>query len=305
MRSLLIFSLITVFLTGCSRDIGRQDSAELTAAVQLKQLKGKISKYKQHKLALKDGWNQDISGCVENPEEGGMGHHFARMDYLDENVHYLQPEVLLYAPNEDYKMELLGAEFIVPFSELGPEADPPVLFNQEFHPNHEQEIWALHVWTEKENPKGIFYPWNPEVNCDNSIAILINELRQLTENLKDFNTAKNAGWNTQLSDCVVHPEFGGMGYHYGNTAYIDAEVDHLKPEILLFNEDENGEMELLGVEYIIPFAILPEREDPPMLFNQRFHKNHELELWALHVWTEKENPRGIFADFNPNVSCSE
>jgi hypothetical protein len=40
-----------------------------------------------------------------------------------------------------------------------------------------------------------------------------------------------------------------------------------------------------------------------VLFRQAFHQNDEAELWALHVWLWKHNPSGLFADWNPNVSC--
>ena len=28
-------------------------------------------------------------------------------------------------------------------------------------------------------------------------------------------------------------------------------------------------------------------------------------FYELHVWASKHNPRGVFADFNPRVSCEE
>jgi hypothetical protein len=95
-----------------------------------------------------------------------------------------------------------------------------------------------------------------------------------------------------------------MGYHFGRMEYFDGRVNHLEPQVLLYNQDENEEWEFLGVEYIVPFAIHPADAEPPMLFNQHFHPNPNLEFWALHVWTEKENPSGIFNDWNPNVSCN-
>lgn len=85
---------------------------------------------------------------------------------------------------------------------------------------------------------------------------------------------------------------------------IDGRVKHLEPQVLLYNQNENEEWEFLGVKYIVPFAIHPADAEPPMLFNQQFHQNPDLEIWALHLWTEKENPNGIFYDWNPNVSCN-
>jgi hypothetical protein len=28
-------------------------------------------------------------------------------------------------------------------------------------------------------------------------------------------------------------------------------------------------------------------------------------FYELHIWAWKDNPRGTFADFNPNVTCDE
>ena len=36
---------------------------------------------------------------------------------------------------------------------------------------------------------------------------------------------------------------------------------------------------------------------------QPMHADVNLGIWALHVWHERHNPRGIFADWNPNVNC--
>jgi hypothetical protein len=32
-------------------------------------------------------------------------------------------------------------------------------------------------------------------------------------------------------------------------------------------------------------------------------QNHTFDVWALHVWVWKHNPSGMFADWNPQVSC--
>ncbi len=298
--------LISVVLTGgCSDDDnGNTLSQEEEIALMIDEVKTATSDFQDLNVAVNAGWDTDISGCVEHPTEGGMGHHYARMEYMDGRVNHLQPQVLLYVVNENEQMEFLGVEYIVPFSVLPEDEEPPVLFNQPFHQNHEQQIWALHVWTEKENTEGMFENWNPDVTCDFWIEMLINQVRTETEAYADFNTAQNAGWDTDLSGCVEHPSEGGMGHHYARMEYMDGRVNHLEPQVLLFIENNQQEMEFLGVEYIVPFAVLPEDEEPPVLFNQPFHQNHDQQIWALHVWTEKENPNGIFNDWNPDVSCN-
>lgn len=140
-------------------------------------------------------------------------------------------------------------------------------------------------------------------NDVDQIEILLNEVRAETSAFVDYESAKAAGWDTALSDCVQHPTEGGMGVHYGRMEYFDGRVNHLQPQVLLYLPHDNGDMEFLGVEYIVPFAIVPDTAMPPMLFDQHFHANHQLEFWALHVWTQKENPSGVFNDWNPDVHC--
>lgn len=140
----------------------------------------------------------------------------------------------------------------------------------------------------------------PEID---EIAEMIEEVRAATQTFKSHEVALEAGWDTDLSGCVEHPTEGGMGHHFARLEFLDGRVNHLQPQVLLFGSDAEGNMEFLGVEYIVPFAVHPENEEPPVLFDQPFHANHELQFWALHVWTEKENPKGIFYDWNPNVTC--
>lgn len=135
------------------------------------------------------------------------------------------------------------------------------------------------------------------------VAKMIDEVREATKAYTDHNAALNAGWDNAMSPCVEHPTEGGMGIHFGRMEFFDGRVNHLEPQVLLYLPDGSGGMEFLGVEYIVPFAILPETEPAPELFGHHFHKNHDLEIWALHVWTEKENPKGMFYDWNPTVIC--
>ncbi len=85
--------------------------------------------------------------------------------------------------------------------------------------------------------------------------------------------------------------------------YLDGRVNHLQPQVLLYEPDGEEGFAFIGVEYIVPFAIVPEDGDPPVLFGHSFHANTTQEIWALHVWTERANPQGMFSDWNPDVSC--
>ena len=130
----------------------------------------------------------------------------------------------------------------------------------------------------------------------------VARLRAVTARFHRFDVAVAEGWGTQITQCFEHAQLGGMGFHYGNTAYIDGAVDVEQPELLLYEPQQNGRMRLVAVEYIVPFTAWTSSE-PPRLYGQSFMRNEAFGIWALHVWHERHNPRGIFADWNPNVNC--
>lgn len=301
MQYVLFIALVSGLFIACGDD--DNDMEEDLVQQQINEVREITAEFADLNAAIEAGWDTDISGCVEHPTEGGMGHHYARMEFMDGRVNHMEPQVLLYVLNEDREMEFTGVEYIVPFSILSSDEEPPVLFAQEFHANQQLGFWALHVWTERENDEGMFSDWNPAVNCDDWINALIDEVREETVAYRDHDLAVADGWSTDLSGCVEHPTDGGMGHHFARVEWMDDEVHHLQPEVLLYVPDANGDMEFLGVEYIIPFSERSADEDPPILFNQAFHANPDQEIWALHVWTERENSNGVFSDWNPDVSC--
>jgi hypothetical protein len=130
----------------------------------------------------------------------------------------------------------------------------------------------------------------------------VARLRALTAGFHRFDVAVAAGWGAQITACFENAELGGMGFHYGNPAIIDGTVNVLEPELLLYEPQKNGNMRLVAVEYIVPFTAWTASE-PPRLFGQSFHRNEAFGIWALHVWHERHNPRGLFADWNPVVTC--
>jgi hypothetical protein len=133
---------------------------------------------------------------------------------------------------------------------------------------------------------------------------MIDEVRTVTQAYKSLDAAIAAGWAVDLSGCVQHPTEGGMGHHYARLEYMDGRVNHREPQVLLYEPKSDGSFEFVGVEYIVPFAILSADSTAPRLFDHSFHKNEVQNIWALHVWTEKNNPSGTFNDWNPNVSCN-
>ena len=117
-----------------------------------------------------------------------------------------------------------------------------------------------------------------------------------------FTKAETDGWSTAITDCMASAE-GAMGVHYGNTALIDGALDPLRPELLIYEPGPGGTKKFVGVEFIVPFSAMPKDGPAPTLFGQTFAPNDAFGIWGLHVWTNRTNPSGLFAQWNPRVSC--
>lgn len=128
------------------------------------------------------------------------------------------------------------------------------------------------------------------------------ELRRVTASFHNFDKAVEAGYVAQITPCWESRTRGAMGYHYGNPALIDGSVSLLEPEALLYEPGPSGQLRLVGMEYIVPLADW-EGASPPTLLGQEFHEHSFLPIYKLHVWLWRNNPRGMFADWNPKVSC--
>lgn len=127
-------------------------------------------------------------------------------------------------------------------------------------------------------------------------------LKSATSRYHDFATAQADGYIVQVTGCMQDATRGGMGYHYAKAALIDGQVIEARPEVLLYEPQGTGKPRLVGVEFIIPFTAWTGAE-PPTLYGQTFARNETFQVWALHVWAWRNNPSGVFADWNPAVGC--
>jgi hypothetical protein len=133
------------------------------------------------------------------------------------------------------------------------------------------------------------------------IEQILGHLHRETVRYKNFDVAYNAGYNAKITGCMESAA-GGMGYHWGDLTLFDGKVEALKPEVLLYEPQANGKLELVAVEYIVPFSAWTE-PNPPQLAGVSFHANNVFGVWALHAWIWKQNPSGKLSDWNPRVSC--
>ena len=102
-----------------------------------------------------------------------MGMHFVHNELISDTVlDPLLPEALMYEPEPNGRLRLVGVEYIV-FQDAwnAYHSAPPVLLGQQFHlvpsPNRYDvpAFYELHVWVWKHNPSGLFNDWNPRVRC--------------------------------------------------------------------------------------------------------------------------------------------
>ncbi len=130
---------------------------------------------------------------------------------------------------------------------------------------------------------------------------LLKSVRRATERFHSTTQAIMAGYEPG-DHCVSVPGLGGMGYHWANPSLVDPVVDPLKPEVVLYAKGPGGNLQLVALEYIVVNVGQP----APMFGDQPFDVGGAplpVPHWSLHVWLYENNPSGMFAPFNPNVSC--
>ena len=156
------------------------------------------AKYKDVNVALAEGFVPAPSGCVTAAHEGlpaewgAMGIHYIhpamlklkgtepRVDGMSTHIDFLTPAILLYEPQADGSLVLVGVENLV-FQKAWKDAgnsEPPVFAGRvwdsmaddpatpadeahEFEPHYDQHIWTMRV-----NPNGALVPFNSNVTCE-------------------------------------------------------------------------------------------------------------------------------------------
>jgi hypothetical protein len=163
------------------------------------------------------------------------------------------------------------------------------------------------------------------------------QVRAATDRFKDVKVALAEGYvRDPMDECVTAasigypPNAGAMGIHYGRTDLLGIQgppnprvdgtgtyTDFNKPAILLYEPQADGSLKLVGVENLVfekawnashktpptfhgvPYNRMADNPATPVdeghMFTPHFDK---------HVWLYRHNPNGVFAQFNPNVSCA-
>ncbi|WP_109472567.1 hypothetical protein [Ornithinimicrobium cavernae] len=118
----------------------------------------------------------DLAGitCIEDPRgTGAMGIHFVDgANLMDGAIDGAAPEALIYEPQPDGSLTLVGAEHLVLAESWDADHQQvPMLHGQKFSLVEAGNryglpaFYELHVWHERANPNGLFDDWNPTVSC--------------------------------------------------------------------------------------------------------------------------------------------
>jgi hypothetical protein len=163
------------------------------------------------------------------------------------------------------------------------------------------------------------------------------DVRVATERFQDVNVALAEGYIRDPFNICDSAEmmgrpasYGAMGIHYfrpdllGITAPpsprvngVGTHTDFLKPSILIYEPQADGSMALVAVENLVFAAAWKAagNAEPPSFHGVPYDsmiddpttpidEAHMFEPhFDRHVWIYRDNPNGVFAQFNPSVSC--
>lgn len=167
----------------------------------------------------------------------------------------------------------------------------------------------------------------------------LDEVRRATEKYQDVAVALAEGYLRDPADmCDTAPmmgqpeALGAMGIHFfrpdllGITAAPDPRVDgagthtdFTQPAILIYEPQADGTLALVAVENLV-FASAwhaAGHAAPPAFHGAPYDRMVDNPATAVdeahnfephydrHVWLYRDNPNGVFAQFNPAVSCAD
>lgn len=156
--------------TARNQNVTNDHSRQAGALLQV--VREATERFKDVEVAKAEGYGL-VFGCVTGPDAGAMGMHFLKPSLLTTNLDPRQPQIVIYEPQPDGTLKLVGADFLVfakDWDALHP-GDPPQVMGQLFHffdkPNRFglEPFYTLHVWAWKDNPNGAFVNWHPNIDC--------------------------------------------------------------------------------------------------------------------------------------------
>jgi hypothetical protein len=165
----------------------------------------------------------------------------------------------------------------------------------------------------------------------------LSDVRAATERFRDVNVAlaegyiRDPGNICDTAEMMGKPaELGAMGIHFFRPDLLGisappnprvdgngTHVDFLNPAILIYEPHADGSLQLVAVENLVfkDAWHAAGNEAPPSFHGVSYDtmiddpateidEAHMFEPhYDRHVWLYRENPAGVFAQFNPAVSC--
>lgn len=136
----------------------------------------------------------------------------------------------------------------------------------------------------------------------------IDEARAAAARYASLDVALADGFQL-LFDCTDHGHEGAMGVHYIHPKRAgDAKLVLAEPDALMYEPQPDGSNQLVAVEYLV-FEADWKGETPPTFLGQTLRRKttvgaHPVDPFCeIHVWHWRHNPNGLFAAWNPYVSC--
>jgi hypothetical protein len=139
----------------------------------------------------------------------------------------------------------------------------------------------------------------------------LDAVRDATAAYHDLDAAGDAGYGL-FYQCTDNEALdAAMGQHFADVSRVlDPTIDPLDPEVIVYEPERDGGYRLVAVEWVVFQADWDALHDgAPELFGQTFEaipagNRYGLPpFYELHAWIWKGNPSGVFADWNPNVTC--
>jgi hypothetical protein len=144
-------------------------------------------------------------------------------------------------------------------------------------------------------------------------GVTLADVRQATVKYQNLSAALRDGYG-RFYICTDNETrgVGAMGQHFVKGSLVgDPEIDPLHPEALMYAPKPGGGWKFVGMEYVVIKAdwdaVHP--GTVPTVLGQRLRlvpagNRYGLpDFYERHLWLWRNNPSGIFQDWNPKVSC--
>ena len=197
--ALLALTLAGGLVARSANPVPLDDPGPAPGEPSLREMRQATERLRDVRVALAEGYIRDPNDVCETADmmgrpvtDGAMGIHYFRPDLLGitappsprvdgvgMHTDFRRPAILLYEPQADGSLTLVGVENLVfaaawraaghterrtshgvPFDAMA-DAPPPARDEAHLFAPH----FDRHVWIYRDNPSGVFSPFNPAVSC--------------------------------------------------------------------------------------------------------------------------------------------